>query len=367
MNKRVLITCGTLERGGAERVISILSHYLSHNGYDVIILLYYKSKIQYRIDPNVKVVFEEDYIHKPNVLQHVLWRKKYFKTVNPHCVISFLAPFNMISIIANLGLKIPLIVADRNDPRRVPTNQFKRALRDFLYHFADRIVLQNYDNLRYFSKIIQSKSVVIENPVDVSRFAGAAIHSVRASNTIIWAARLMPQKNPMLIINAMEEVHQLYPEMDLYMYGDGPMKEHLVNYIDDHFLGDFIHVMGAVDNIYECMTKACLYVLSSDYEGMPNTLIEAMCIGLPVISTRVSGARELIETKKNGVLVDCNDVRALSNAIVQMLSSRDNMIKIANENIKLANRLSADKISEKWISLIENIYHQNSVLENSEG
>lgn len=165
--KKIVFFIGTLRPGGAERVISILSKSMSKENYDVTILLYYNEKIFYELDPCVKVESVVKNTGSKNMLVNMKWIRQFFKS-NTDIVISFLAPFNMLAIVCDFGLKTPIIVADRNDPRKIPTNFVLRKARDFLYLFADGVVIQTTHNRDYFSSFIKRKSVIIYNPVDLN-------------------------------------------------------------------------------------------------------------------------------------------------------------------------------------------------------
>jgi len=197
---KILISNATMGHGGAERVISIVTKELVKKGHEVEVLLYYDKPIFYALDENVKVTIDEKVIGKANVIKHCLFRRKYIKTEKPDVVISFLAPFNMLMLVTMLGIRIPLVLADRNDPRKVPGNFVVRKVRDFLYRFADAVVVQNESNKAYFSKQVQKKCQVIYNPIDMGEYAGSALREKKAKK-IVSVGRLVKQKNPQLLLN----------------------------------------------------------------------------------------------------------------------------------------------------------------------
>ena len=353
MKKRYIFFIGTLCDGGAERVTSILSGQMADRGMEVEILTYYDRPVFYKIHPNVKVTSVEKSTGTKNKVHNFLWIRKYFKT-NAKLIISFLAPFNMMAIAAKFGTGIKIIVADRNDPTRVPTNTIIRKLRDFLYMFADGIVLQTEKNQSYFNDVIQKKSTVIYNPVNMKETAGTA-PGVTKEKKIVTAGRLMPQKNQKMLIEAFAEVIKTYPEYQLVIYGEGPCRDELQSLILGMELQEKVILPGSTANLHEKIKYAQLFVLSSDYEGMPNALIEAMCLGLPVISTKVSGATDLIKDGVNGLLVDCGNTEQLAAAIKQLLGSPKEMEAYAVESAKLAERLDVSTVTEEWMAYISKI------------
>ena len=193
MSKRCVVFIGTLKQGGAERVISILTRQMAQKNLDVKILLYYDEPIFYELDPRVKIDIVEKNTNSRNILKNIFWIRKYFKN-QADVLLSFLAPFNMLALVAAFGLRTSVIVADRNDPRYVPGNRYIRFARNVLYRLADGVVVQTKYNQDYFPKKIRDNSVVIANPVDLGDNAGKALRADKRRE-IVSIGRLMPQKN----------------------------------------------------------------------------------------------------------------------------------------------------------------------------
>ena len=350
----ILFSLGTMTSGGAERVVSILANKLVENGHNVEILLYYDAPIWYELHPNVVIQNDEDFIGNANPLKHILFRHKYFKQSKADLIVSFIAPINMINIVASVGTGKKIIVADRNDPRYTPFNPAVRYLRNFLYRFSDGVVLQSTQNKAYFSSAIQKKSRIIMNPVDLEKQIGAALKAPKR-NEIVSVARVIEQKNPDVLIKAFYEFQKLHPEYSLTMYGNGNKIESMKDMAKELGIGEKVNIPGAVQDVFEKIKYAKMFVLASKFEGMPNALIEAMCLGIPVISTKVSGAVDLIHNGENGLLVDCNDVSQLYSAMLQYAENEDEATAYAKEAIKTADLLSVNKITAEWLDFIESI------------
>lgn len=350
---KVYFFTGALLEGGAERVISLLSREFVNKEIDVEIVIYKNCPIFYEIDNRIKVCKIESETKSNNMLKNIIWLRKKFQN-DADLVISFLAPFNMLAIFSTLFSSIPIIVADRNDPKKIPSNFFVRKIRDIIYCFANGVVLQTKTNQEYFSEFIKKKSCVIYNPIDLKKLQGAAL-SANKEKEIVSVGRLMPQKNHIMLIRAFANIHQQYPNYKLTIYGDGPERSKLIELAKDLNLSDYISFPGNVKDVHERILSSEVFVLSSDYEGMPNALIEAMCLGLPVISTKVSGATDLIHDYQNGIVIDVNDSNGLVQALIKFLENETLRNKCAQNAVKLASSLKLDIISDEWIKFIYKI------------
>ena len=350
MTKRFVIFDGTLMQGGAERVISILSKKMIENGLDVQILLYHDRPIFYEIDSRVTITVVERETHTSNIIKNALWIRKFFEN-NADIVISFLAPFNILALLAHIGLKSKIIVADRNDPRYVPSKFVIRKLRDFLYHLADGVVLQTKHNQDYFDKVIRKKSIIIYNPINLNGKAGLALQT-KKQKQIVSVGRLMPQKNQEMLLIAFAKLHKAHPDYKLIIYGEGPYRENLEKRIQELQLSECVNLPGSSKKVFDDIACAQLFVLSSNYEGMPNALIEAMCLGLPCISTRVSGATDLIKDGYNGYLVEVGNIEELSDKMEKLLADESLRIKFAKSSVSLNDDLSIDIIMKQWLKYL---------------
>ena len=349
--KRYIFFIGTLRNGGAERVVSVLASQMGEQGYDTEIVMYYDRPIFYEISSKVKLTIAEKETGTRSKVKNLYWLRNYFK-MNAKVVISFLAPFNIMAIAANLGSGTPIVVADRNDPRKVPSNYVVRKVRDFLYRFADGIVVQTEKNKSYFSSCVQKKSVVIYNPVDLKEYAGSGLSTVKEKK-IVTAGRLMPQKNQAMMIRAFAEILKKHPEYELVIYGDGPSEKQLKSLVGELGILTKVFFPGNVKDLHNKIRSAEMFVLSSDYEGMPNALIEAMCLGLPCVSTEVSGATDLIIHGKNGMLTKLNDQQAFTEAILELIENPETAAQMCEEAVKLNEELKLSKIMEQWIVFIK--------------
>ena len=353
---KILFVIPSLSKGGAERVISILASELVKQGYNASILIYFKTENEYEVDDNVKKIylsggFEAEY-NNMNYISRLTKLRGFIKSENPDYVIPFLSHVCIQTCVALFGLKYKIVQTVRNDPKTLPSGKVHRLLRDVFIRFSYKTFVQNQEQKNYFNKKIHNKIFVLPNPVRGDLFN---INHKNKNEKIIIASdgRLNSQKNFFMLIDAVDKIAKKYNNIELRIYGDGDLKEELQQFIDSKGLSETFRLMGRTNDMKTMLSSIDLYVLSSDFEGMPNSLMEAMAAGVPCISTDCpTGPSDLIEDGVNGLLVPVGDTLAMSRAIEKMLfeSDKDSMAEKGREFIK--SNFSADVIVNKLLNNI---------------
>lgn len=353
---RILFFIPRMGGGGAERVVANLANEFDKRGNSVVIYTPTDDKSFYELNPNVKILGENYYISKKKIIRQInlifngirLWfsYKRQIKKEKPDVVISFLTETNFIAL-THKYKNCKLIVSERNDPTRY--SKVVQMLIKTLYPKSDVLVCQSKKVAAYFNC---DNSVVIPNPVDDKILPD--IYVGKRRKFIVSVGRLTAQKNFANLITAFSKLESKYYDYKLEIYGEGPLRKSLESLIADLDLNDRVKLMGAHKDVLRQINNAALFVMSSDYEGYPNALAEAMSIGLPVICTDFNSgtARELVG-KENGLLVPVNDSKALAGAMEKMLSDNDNGQKFSKENIKLRKKISVSNIADKWMEIIK--------------
>lgn len=338
--------------GGAERVMSILTNEWGKNNVETMILVTETEAIsKYHLSDKVTIIscYEEKngaYFPQLNIIKKV---RNICKEWKPDVVISFYNDLCALTALAITGLHIPLIYSERNDPNKTNQGNAGRLYRKIIEYMADKIVFQTTGAQRCYPKSVQEKSTVILNPLNTYGFP---IHDfLHEKHEIVSVGRLEAQKNQKLLIDAFALIAKDFPEYQLTIYGEGSLRKELEDYIKAKGLQERGSLPGSKNNIQEHIKDASLFVLSSDYEGIPNALIEAMAIGLPCVSTDCSpgGARELIEDGVNGLITPCGDAKKLSDAMRMMLSNKSYAKACGIEALKIRKKTDVKKISEKWL------------------
>ena len=347
--KRLLIVMGSMGRGGAERVISNISNYFSDKDWNVSIVLLLDSKVDYKLHENVEIINLSGKI-RSRILRLPNWvfgLRKVVKKVNPDVVLSFVARINIITQIACKGLNKKIVISERNDPYKDGRSKIIDRLTFKLYPKASAVVFQTERARGYFEKIKLNNSLIISNPIAVNCYADED-----KKMKIVNVGRLTQQKNQKMLISSFSKVLKVYPELSLEIYGEGDLRKELQKQINELKLENHVFLKGNVSNVHEKISDASIFVLSSDYEGLSNALLEAMMMGLPCISTNCAGADECIIDNENGVLVNVGNEEELTNAMIALLSDKDKANKISINAKKIKERVAMDIVMEQWYSVI---------------
>ena len=350
---KLTFVSSTLHAGGAERVISLLANSFCQKGYEVEIVCINKHLVFYPIDEKVKVWFAEDEVKSLSILKKVFWLRNHIKNDRPDVVIAFMLEVYCVTLASLIGVSVPVISSERIDPHFF--GRAKGLLRWLLLRRTTHLVVQTVRIKDFYSAKLQSRTTIIPNPVTDKVFS---LTPTLKQKRIIAVGRLAYQKNYPMMFRAFAKVHHDFPDWQLVVYGNGPQKEEIRGVIERLGMEGHIILAGKSDHVVEEMNKSSLFVMSSDYEGMSNALLEAVCVGLPVISTDVSGARDLITEGVNGYIVPVGNERALTLALSSMLSSPEKMDEMGRQSKALAPRFREEQIVGQWEELIKKVVRQ---------
>lgn len=351
--KKVIFITNVLGNGGSGRVMSTIASYLAENEYNVEVYSFLNNYETYKISNKIKSEVikcksKNIYLKK---IERILKLRKIFKYNKDATIIAFEYFVNMQTIIASLFLKNKVIISERNDPSKHGNKFFVNELRHLLYRYTDILVCQTNDAKEYFKHSIQKKTIVIPNPIMSNlpdRFDGIR------KKEIVTFCRIEPQKNLKLMIDAFTLINKEYPDYTLSIYGDGSEKQKLVEYVNEINLDKSINFYGFTDNIHSKIIDKAMFVSSSDYEGISNSMLEAMSIGLPCVVTDCpcGGARMMIENNINGVLTKVGDVYGMYNAMKNIIENKQLSDELSINASKIKEKLDQDKICAKWKKIV---------------
>lgn len=348
--KKIIFFIGSMSRGGAERVISILANHYAEKGWNVSIVMLLRPDTGYAL--NSRIQLRDMTGNTSSRIKRIpYWIKNIrglVRNEDPDVIVSFVARINVLVQTACAGLKKKLIVSERNDPRRDGRGKIMDLFTWLLYPEADRVVFQSKEARAYFCKRIQKKSVIIYNPVQVEEQAAAV-----TMKKIVTAGRLEPQKNHMLLIHAFRRVLAKFPEYELWIYGDGYLKKQLYEETVRLGIKGQVFFPGNVTDLHQQIADAEVFVLSSDYEGLSNALLEAMMMGIPCVSAECAGSREVIQDGNNGLLARSGDEASLADAVCSLLADKELSARIS-ENARISSKkFSSENVLTQWDKIIE--------------
>lgn len=359
--KKIAFYINGLGNGGAERVTVNLARHFVQKGYEVLLVTSRVRADEYEQPKGTRRIISETI--EPGSMNPVSYFYKRFKNIRaiwktekPDALVCFIGKCNVIGLLTSWGLKFPVYVAVRNEPTKEYDSRVMRFLSKTLFARAKNIIVQTEDAKHYFPKYLQRKTVVLPNSLD-ERFLLPRFDGVR-KNEIVSVGRLVECKNQSMLIEAFHAVADEYPELQLKIYGNGThnedTREELEKQVAALHLESRVHFMGHCNDMPQQLYQSRIFVLTSDYEGMPNALLESMALGLACISTDCpcGGPKTVIQDGENGLLIPVRDEKALEVALRRILSDADFEKKLGENAHKIGEKLAPERVNESWEKVI---------------
>ena len=344
--------------GGAERVLTNLANLFSQHGHECFMITTIKRNDEYPLDNSVK-----RFVTEPQGYQGVqffgmfkrLYRlRKILRTENPDYLISFLNSALYHGVLTTRGLRTKSVISVRNDPNfDYPTFRAK-ILAKTLLSMSEGAVFQTPDAQDWFPKRLRKKSTIIYNPIG-ERFYREQYKPIK--KTIVAVGRLNYQKNFTFLINSFAEFVKKHKDWKLNIYGEGDLKDELENQISKSHLRECVTLCGRTSNVPSAISKSEIYVLTSDFEGAPNALMEAMAVGMPCISSDCpcGGPRMLIENGYNGFLYPVGDLEEFVKCLSILADNGHLKCKFAARAKSKAREFTAENVYKAWYKYLQNL------------
>jgi glycosyltransferase involved in cell wall biosynthesis len=356
--KKVLFVIPNLDKGGAERVVSILLRHLDREKIIPVCVFYYTKHV-YDIPEDVRTYTLETPGARGLMkkigrsVQRIGHMLKIYRKESPDVICSFLTNVNLLIVLINIismtSRRAGIIISERTTPSLKPAERFEfvfNNLKKILYPKADRIIANSEGvkkDLILNYGIPADKVSVIYNPVDIDMIDTLSHEEICEHSwfdddipILINVGSLVEPKAQEYLIKALCVVRQ-HIECRLVFLGEGKRKKELCMVAKSHGVRDDILFLGFQKNPFKFLKKSTVFVLSSRREGFPNALLEAMACGVPVISTRCrSGPEEIITDGVDGVLVPVEDHVRMAEAILGLLKDnckRNSLVANARKTI----------------------------------
>jgi GalNAc-alpha-(1->4)-GalNAc-alpha-(1->3)-diNAcBac-PP-undecaprenol alpha-1,4-N-acetyl-D-galactosaminyltransferase len=349
-----MLVTGSLEAGGAERVLADMANYWNGKGWQVALATWAgpSSEDFYRLDPGVQRLWLDvgtprtsriaklhAYLRRIRKLRNIL------AAAQPSAVLSFIDTSNVMTLLASAGLGLRVVVSERvHGTGNEDIPWMWRALRVLTYRRADAVVAQTPDAVRWIDALCGVKALCIPNPL--RRLPD--VHDVR-EQMILSIGRLTHQKGFDLLIRAFANIAADFPDWRVVIIGTGPERGALEMLGAQLKLADRVEFRTPVKDIESWMSRAGLVVQPSRFEGFPNVVLEALGMGAAVVSTDCpSGPAEMIEDGVNGRLVPVEDVPALARVMADLMRHPALRQRLGGEARKVRELFSQDRVMRRW-------------------
>jgi GalNAc-alpha-(1->4)-GalNAc-alpha-(1->3)-diNAcBac-PP-undecaprenol alpha-1,4-N-acetyl-D-galactosaminyltransferase len=282
--------------------------------------------------------------------KRILFLRKLLKKHPDLKALSFMDSTNVLLVLASMGLNVRSVISERTDPGSNPSiKPAWRLLRKFTYRFADAVVVQTKSAAKWVREECKVEPTVLPNPL---RSMPRPIKN--SDEVIISIGRLDFYKGLDLLLMAFVRVHEAFPSWTLIVLGDGPERENLLRLRDKLRLpNEKVQFVGRVNKVEDWLSRAGLFVLSSRIEGFPNALLEAMGMGLAVISTDCrSGPSEIIQDGVSGRLVATESVIELADAMIELIGDPKKRQALGKSALEVNSDYGEERILKKWKDLL---------------
>lgn len=395
MEKEVIIVLHSLAIGGAERRLATVANYIASKGIKVHMLLIDEPTVLFDVDSSINVVcinqnpkldrydpkkcrlFKLDKIPKASFTENMglhikrLISKKeaeysekelflkysyavpireYIKQYPNAVVVSFMTMPNISLMMAVRDLPNRALFGDCIDVKtEYPPESPYCEMRRRYFSRADAAIFQTPDEKDYYDFLPNVEKYVIPNFIKGEIFPER--YEGERRKDIVNFCRLSPAKDLHLLIDAFALLHKEYPQYTLSIYGEGGMKDGLIKHISESGLDEVASIYPFDKEVHRIIRDAAMFVSSSYREGISNSMLEALAIGMPCVCTDCAGggARMMIDNRENGLLVPMRDVNALYRGMKEVIENPALAEKISVNAVKIKERLKPETICEQMI------------------
>lgn len=350
--KKITFLIASLGGGGAERVTALLANKFVQKGYDVQLIIFSNKYDEYEIDQQVKKAFLPENKNKiKDIIYKIKELKKFLSDFKPEYVIELGFSYRYL-FFGNLLNKYKFILSERNAPQFHHNNKIEWKMIQYCFNKAYRVVFQTQDAQKSYKKNIQHISTVIPNPIKDN--LPDPFHGDR-DNRIVAFSRLNEQKNIPMMLRVFKQFIVNNKDFVLEIYGRGESEQKLKQYSIELEISNQVIFKGFEKDIHNKIKTAMMFISTSDYEGISNSMLEALAIGLPCVCTDcpAGGARMAINSGHNGYLVPVRDEQAMVEKMNHIVSNQEEMKLVSKQATEIKIKLSIDEIFSQWENVMK--------------
>ena len=345
--KNLLFMISSLYGGGSERVCCLLASAMAQK-HNVTIVYYSEKEEHYPIDERCRLVRIPSSDRRWKLpfssrLRAIRFLRRLKREEKIDVTVSFLLQLNALNVLTRCGDRI--ITSERANPKKYQSDLF--WITRLSYALSDYVVFQSEQIRSFYGPTVRRHSGVIPNPVSVSCTAAGT-----RSHRIVAVGRLAEQKNHKMLIRSFRAFSRRFPEYTLSIYGEGDQRGPLSALIDELGLVGRVILEGNCTDVHQRIADAEMFVLSSDFEGLSNALLECMTMGIACISTACEGSSDVIRNGVNGLLVEIGDEPGLTDAMISLAEDPDLCRRLAKQAKEDAAAFAVNHVIRQWEAVL---------------
>ena len=374
MKKKIYWCLQQLNNIGGTEMVTLQIIRMLHNDYEIHLVPFYYSqndKIKYDIPDDVKI---ESVNFPLEIIQfdyhfYKYWNSKHYlkavKLIFKYIHIYFFGRFKYRKKLLNMTSKDDILIFPSNEllcfaPKgryniqhfhfnsKLYFNMVSKMTR-LLSLKPNHIVFLTESTKKAVDKKNKLKCSIIPNPSRYERKQNFEYHN----NTLISACRLEAQKNPMMLVKIAKELKDLNFDYTFNIYGSGTFLKPMEDYIKEHDLTN-VHIISGVTNLEPCYMSSDLYISTSSYEGFGLSVIEGNCFSVPTIWKEMGDpTSSIMKNGVNGYIIDSKDPKDFALKIIEVLSNKEELVKLKESTYEFASRYEENHIKELWFKFFE--------------
>lgn len=360
----------SLSSGGAERVTATLANHWADKGWTVTVVTVAGAERDfYALDARIQRIalnMAAESRHVGEAVWHNLRRiralSRVLKRERPDVAVSMMATANVTLAVAGRFTDTRTVGSERIHPPTLPLGRIWEQLRQRAYPLLHGMVAQTDSSAAWLREHAPAKRIrVIPNPVNYPLEVQAplvvpndVVDRSAEARILLAVGRLEVQKGFDRLLAGFASIARQYPDWSLVILGQGSLYEALQRQAEELGIWDRVALPGAVGNVGEWFEAADLYVLTSRFEGFPNTLVEALAYGVPSVAVDCeTGPREIVRHEVDGLLIPQDDPDALVVALDRLMGEADLRVRFSERTVEVRERFAVERIAGQWEQLFE--------------